>query len=169
MDFFKGQALDECWHNLPHDDQRQIAIQIAAMITQIQSIVIPQPGLLGGGPCHGRFFTDYSAGPFKDTAEIEGWFNHTLDICKRVNEAPQDTPLFQFTTFVITHQDISPRNLIVGQNGDVWLIDWAHSGAYILLPSRVPHYRPSNFSLTLMKWSFLLFHGTPRKNCSLSL
>ncbi|KAJ5586881.1 Aminoglycoside phosphotransferase [Penicillium hispanicum] len=130
MDFIAGQPLDECWSNLPHDDQRQIATQIADMITQMQSIVMSQPGPLGGGPCRGRFFTDYSAGPFRDATELEGWFNHKLDICKRVNQAPKDIPPFQFTTFVLTHQDISPRNLILGQNGEVWLIDWAHSGAY---------------------------------------
>ncbi|OQD70488.1 hypothetical protein PENDEC_c023G02483 [Penicillium decumbens] len=109
MDFIQGQPLDECWSNLLNDDQRQIATQIADMIAQMQSIVISQPGPLGGGPCRGGFFTDYSAGPFKDTAELEGWSNQKLDMCKRVNQAPKDTPPFQFTTFVLTHQDISPR------------------------------------------------------------
>lgn len=130
MDFIECQPLDKCWNNLPYDNQRQIATQIADMIAQMQSLSISQPGPLGGGPFRGRFFTDYSAGPFKDTAELQDWFDHKLDICKHYNQAPKDIPLFQFTTFVLTHQDISPRNLILGQNGEVWLIDWAHAGAY---------------------------------------
>ncbi|KZN87470.1 hypothetical protein EN45_060310 [Penicillium chrysogenum] len=100
------------------------------MIKEMQSVVISQPGPPGGGPFRGRFFTDYSAGPFKDSAEFQGWFNHKLDICKHVKQCPKDIPPFQFTTFVLTHQDISPRNLILDQNGEVWLVDWAFAGAY---------------------------------------
>jgi thiamine kinase-like enzyme len=32
--------------------------------------------------------------------------------------------------FVLTHEDISLRNLILDQHEQVWLIDWAYSGAY---------------------------------------
>lgn len=130
MDFIAGQPLDECWNGLPYDNQRQIAIQVADMIKEMQSVAILQPGPLGGGPFRGRFFTDYSAGPFKDSAEVQDWFNHKLDICKRVNQCPKDIPPFQFSKFVITHHDISPRNLILDQDGKVWLIDWADAGAY---------------------------------------
>ncbi|CAI7585941.1 unnamed protein product [Penicillium palitans] len=130
MDFIAGQPLDKCWTNLPYDNQRQIAMQIADMIKEMQSVVISQPGPLGGGPFRGRFFTDYSAGPFKDSAEVQDWFNHKLDICKQMNQCPKDIPPFQFGTFVLTHQDISPRNLILDHNGEVWLIDWANAGAY---------------------------------------
>ncbi|KAJ5704566.1 Aminoglycoside phosphotransferase [Penicillium majusculum] len=87
----------------------------------MQSVAILQPGPLGGGPFRGRFFTDYSAGPFKNSAEVQDWFNHKLDIY---------IPPFQFSKFVITHHDISPRNLILDRDGKVWLIDWADAGAY---------------------------------------
>lgn len=130
MDFIAGQPLDKCWTNLPYDNQRQIAMQIADMIKEMQAVVISQPGPLGGGPFRGRFFTDYSAGPFKDSAKVQNWFNHKLEICKQVNQCPKDISPFQFSTFVLTHQDISPRNLILDHNGEVWLIDWANAGAY---------------------------------------
>ncbi|OQE08521.1 hypothetical protein PENVUL_c009G01285 [Penicillium vulpinum] len=130
MDFIAGKPLDNYWPDLPYDNQKQIAMQIADMIKDMQSVVISQPGPLGGGKFRGRFFTDYSAGPFKDSAELQGWFNHKLDICKHVNQCPKDIPPFRFTTFVLTHHDISPRNLILDPNGKVWLIDWANAGAY---------------------------------------
>ncbi|KUM58984.1 hypothetical protein ACN42_g8153 [Penicillium freii] len=78
-------------------------MQIADMIKEMQSVVISQPGPLDGGPFRGRFFTDYSAGPFKDSAEVQDWFNHKLDT----------------SPFVLTHQDISPRNLILDHNEEV--------------------------------------------------
>lgn len=130
MDFIPGQPLDECWNDRSRDTQGKIAAQVAEIIQEMQSIELLQSGPAGGGPYRGLFFTDYSAGPFMDAAEMEAWFNHKLDICKSVNKAPKDIPPFQFTKFVIIHHDISPRNLILDQHGQVWLIDWAYSGAY---------------------------------------
>lgn len=130
MDFIPGQPLDEIWNNLPGDTQGKIAGQVAEMIQAMQSIELSQPGPIGRGPWQGRFFTDYSAGPFTGTAEMEAWFNHKLDICKRVQQAPKDISPFHFTKFVPTHHDISPRNLVLDQYDQVWLIGWAYSGAY---------------------------------------
>lgn len=54
---------------------------------------------------------------------MEAWFNHKLDICKSVYKAPKDTLPFYFNKFILTHYDISPRNLILDQYERVWLID----------------------------------------------
>ena len=72
MDCIAGQFLDKCWTDLPYNNQRQIAIQVADMIKEMQSIEISQPGSFVGGKFHGRFFTDCSVGPFKDCAELQG-------------------------------------------------------------------------------------------------
>ena len=39
-------------------------------------------------------------------------------------------PPFYFTEYVLTHQDISPRSLILGEDGLVWLVDWV-AGSYL--------------------------------------
>lgn len=78
----------------------------------------------------GVSFSQVSADPFKTDSEIENQFNHKLDIYKHYNKASQDTRDFRFTTFVLTHQDITSRNLILDRHGQVWLIDWAYAGAY---------------------------------------
>lgn len=98
--------------------------------TRCDPSCFPEPGPIGGGPCRCRFFTDYSAGPFNGPSEIEDWFNHKLTICKRCHQAPEDIPPFKLTSFVLVHQDISPRNLILDKSGRVWVIDWADAGAY---------------------------------------
>lgn len=64
-------------------------MQVADMIKEMQSVTILQPSPLSGGLFSGRFFIDYSVGPFKDSAEVQDWFNHKLDICKRVNQYPK--------------------------------------------------------------------------------
>ncbi|KAJ5947938.1 Aminoglycoside phosphotransferase [Penicillium verhagenii] len=71
MDYVPGQPLDECWNCLSSDAQGRIASQVAGMIQEMQSFELQNPGPIGGGPSRGRFFTDYSAGPFADTVEME--------------------------------------------------------------------------------------------------
>ncbi|KMU91476.1 hypothetical protein CIHG_09229 [Coccidioides immitis H538.4] len=130
MDYIEGRNLGDCWMQLAAEDKADVISQSAAIISQLQSTVLPTPGPIGGGPCRGKLFTDYGAGPFNSGSEMEAWFNHKLEICKRYNQTPQDIPPFKFRKFVLVHQDISPRNMILDAAGQVWLIDWAHAGAY---------------------------------------
>ena len=130
MDYIDSSPLDECWTSLSLEVQSRIAHQVAESIHCLQSVWLSQAGPIGSGCCTGRFFTDYSAGPFASGQEMESWFNHKLNICKQCCQAPQDIPPFCFTSFVLTHQDISPRNLILDGSGNVWVIDWADAGAY---------------------------------------
>lgn len=130
MDYIDGDNLGDCWKHMSRDRKKEMAAQTAKMIEQMQAVTLKNPGPLGGGPCRGRFFTDYSAGPFVDGAEMEAWFNHKLTICKLFKQAPSDIPPFQFSKFVLVHQDISPRNLILDKSRRLWLIDWADAGAY---------------------------------------
>jgi thiamine kinase-like enzyme len=99
-----------------------------------------------------------------DSAEMEAWFNHKLDICKSVRQAPKDIPQFHFTKFVLTHHDISPRNLILDQHGHVWLIDWAYSGAYPpVFESAALSIQHLFFSLISMKLCYPVFNVTLRR------
>lgn len=130
MDYIKGQNLGDCWKHLTKHQKDNVICQTAEIIGQLQSIPIPAAGPLGGGPCRGKFFTDYGAGPFNSGSEMEAWFNHKLEICKHYNHAPQDIPQFDFQKFVLVHQDISPQNMLLDAAGKVCLIDWADTGAY---------------------------------------
>jgi len=130
MDYVEGVCLANCWNELGSWKRQSVISQVAGMIQQLQSVRLNNPGPIGGGPSQGKWFTDYSAGPFATRQEIENWFNHKLAICKGTRNARQDIPPFNFPTFVFTHQDISPRNLILDTSDQVWLIDWAFAGAY---------------------------------------
>ncbi|EFW20262.1 conserved hypothetical protein [Coccidioides posadasii str. Silveira] len=130
MDYIEGRNLGDCWMQLAAEDKADVISQSAAIISQLQSTVLPTPGPIGGGPCRGKLFTDYGAGPLNSGSEMEAWLNHKLEICKHYNQTPQDIPPFKFRKFVLVHQDISPRNMILDAAGQVWLIDWAHAGAY---------------------------------------
>ncbi|KAJ5866764.1 Aminoglycoside phosphotransferase, partial [Penicillium rubens] len=113
MDFVKGTTLEECWDDLSQTEHLDVVSQLSSMITAQHSIPPlreqqQQPGPLG---CK----TPGS------TADL----NHST-----LKQAPKDAPLFHFDRLVLRHLDIAPRNLILGPDGRVWLIDWADSGAF---------------------------------------
>ncbi len=130
MDYVDGLCLADCWNNLDNKDRENVTSQVASAIGQMQSVQLESPGPISGGRCQGKWFTDYSAGPFANAVEFQNWFNHKLQICKATGNAKQAIAPFKFEKFVLTHQDISPRNLIVNNGGKIWLIDWAFAGAY---------------------------------------
>ncbi|KAI9673367.1 MAG: hypothetical protein M1829_004134 [Trizodia sp. TS-e1964] len=131
MDFVQGPTVAECWKNVDEACRLSIISQVADMIQQMQSVIIAIPGPIGGG-CRfrGIWFSDYGAGPFNTLQELTDWFNHKLEICNRYHQSMEGTPEFAFQKLLLTHQDITPRNLILDREGQVWLVDWAYSGGY---------------------------------------
>lgn len=93
MDYVDGQPLEECWERLC-TEKLDIAQQVADIVSKLQSVQLPNPGPIGGGFCRGRFFTDYSAGPFENTSVMQDWFNHKLVISKAWNKRPATSPSF---------------------------------------------------------------------------
>ena len=81
IDYIDGEQLGDCWKQLSPEKQEDVVKQTVDIIAQLQDVVLEGAGPIGGGPCRGRFFTDYSAGPFKSGEEMEAWFNHKLAIC----------------------------------------------------------------------------------------
>ncbi|KAJ5193813.1 Ribosomal protein L39e [Penicillium cf. griseofulvum] len=67
MAFIPGQPLDKCWTDLPSDNQKQIAMQIADMIKEMQLRWSIQ----------GR-------------AELQGRFNHKIDISSGISPTSPD-------------------------------------------------------------------------------
>lgn len=134
MDFVEGRSVEECWEHLSEMERVDIVSQVASMITTLQSIAVPQqlPGPVGCRTClaRGFWFTDMGAGPFGSKEELEAWFNHKLAVCKNFKQAPETVPPFHFDNLVLAHKDIAPRNLILGPDRKVWLIDWGDSGIY---------------------------------------
>jgi serine/threonine protein kinase len=130
MDYIEGTCLENCWNDLGISKKESVLAQTSDMIRQLQSVQIKEPGPIGGGLCEGKWFTHYGAGPFPNQQQFESWFNRRLCMAKQTGNAAAEIQSFKFSSFVLTHLDITPRNLIMDLSGQIWLIDWGHAGGY---------------------------------------
>jgi serine/threonine protein kinase len=130
MDYVEGSSLADLWDTMNPTQREEVVTQVAEMIRKMQSTTLDFAGPVGGGVSLGVFFTDWGAGPFDSRRSMEDWFNHKLDVCKAFKRVPEDAPPFTFPTMVFTHGDISPRNIILDDESNVWLVDWGYAGSY---------------------------------------
>ena len=80
-------------------------------------------------------------GPFPDYASLSAFYNCKLDIVKGItltdgcgniicSPRPDAEPFDDSRPLVFTHGNLSMRNVILGTDGRIWLVDWAMSGFY---------------------------------------
>jgi thiamine kinase-like enzyme len=77
--------------------------------------------------CHGPelLFHDRDQGPFQNTRQLLDYFSKRLrGSCARYEDVYDSQPL------VLTHNDLCMRNIIVGRDGKLWLVDWEWSVFY---------------------------------------
>lgn len=73
-----------------------------------------------------------SRGPFASYKELTAfmeqrycfYFRHKPEAKGRGERFDDSSPL------VLTHNDLNPRNIVVGDDGQLWVLDWAWSGFY---------------------------------------
>ena len=137
MDFVDERSVEQYWGDLSPGEHVDAVSQVASMIITLQSIPLfqkqqQQPGPAGCRNCvaHGYWFTGLGAGPFDSREHVETWLNRQLEITQKFHQALDTVPPSHFDRLVLTHLDISPRNLILGPDAKIWLIDWGDAGIY---------------------------------------
>ncbi|KAK0465688.1 hypothetical protein IW261DRAFT_1346994, partial [Armillaria novae-zelandiae] len=121
----------------------RVVVSIWHFVHQLRSISrrIPQlcrfPGPLGDTPqpCTGRFFTGPGAGPFRSYAHMAAWYRNRLLVMQifgplTAQAKKADSYFDDSRPLVFTHQDLHMRNLMLGKDGQLWMIDWADAGFY---------------------------------------
>ncbi len=146
-DFIQGKPLNQCWESLGIYMQFRIACTLRTYVLKMRRLTQATPGSPNGGHVHGFVFSNglYS-GPFASAATFQryihrvtyhGWLAEWNSYAEALKDGRPTGPRPEQPTFidsdnalVFTHADISPSNLILSDEGILWLIDWATCGFY---------------------------------------
>jgi aminoglycoside phosphotransferase (APT) family kinase protein len=131
MEYINGRTLGACWSQLGFFAQLRIAWTLRGYVSQLRRLQRSVPGRIDGSVCEGYLCTDDGSGPFSSYNDFTSWYNHKLKVAQRVRKVPLDTEQFDNSwPLVFTHGDISPRNIIMAEDGTLFLIDWGYSGFF---------------------------------------
>lgn len=144
MDHIDGPTLAQVWPTLSKWRKCLVALTLRRYVRQLRRLRAPPgapPGPLCelGGPriCESPVFGGVQShrGPFASYAELSAFFNERHRMTLDARSVPPDDParddLFDNSgPLVLTHQDLNLRNIVVGEGGRLWLIDWAWAGYY---------------------------------------
>ncbi|OAA40244.1 Protein kinase-like domain protein [Metarhizium rileyi] len=132
MDYIEGQSLDKLWPAMSVQQKKDIARQLRGLVEKMRSVT-PPANLIGA--CDGeeirdtRLYFTYHSPPCRD----EEAFNEFL-----LSGLYENTPPLVRAAFsrrlrtnhrvVLSHCDLTPRNILV-QDGQIQgLVDWEDSG-----------------------------------------
>jgi len=149
MDYVEGHDLEDVWPSLSIWSRFKVAWVLRGYIRQLRKVKLPHqviPGpinALGPTPlkCMGHYFPDISAGPFPSYAALTAWYDGRRRLTNLFEQSYieatggtyKESPQVYFDDslpLVLTHADINPRNVRLGSDGKVWLMDWDRAGMY---------------------------------------
>ena len=144
MDYIPGERLDHAWPTLSLWSKLWVAFTLRRYIRQLRQVNSSVPGPVADSPqfCDTYLFGEKRCGPFPDYASLSAFYNRKRDITisvsksrvdggNRIRRAPPDIePFDDSRPLVFNHGDLSMRNIILGRDGRIWLVDWGLSGFY---------------------------------------
>ncbi|KAI6046770.1 kinase-like domain-containing protein [Pisolithus marmoratus] len=143
MDYIKGQTLAQVWPTFSVWRKFSVAFTLRRYVRQLRRLkaspVTPPGPLSVQAPltCESPIFGQVQSrrGPFPSYSELSTFFNERCKMALDARGVPEDHPsrktLFDDSEqLVLTHQDLNLRNIIVGKDGRLWIVDWAWSGYY---------------------------------------
>ncbi|KAJ3984162.1 hypothetical protein F5890DRAFT_1518963 [Lentinula detonsa] len=142
-DYIKGPLLADVWCTYSIWKKVCVAFTLRCYVRQLRQLKASPttpPGPIGAdGPrqCESPIFGQIQSrrGPFSSYAELTSFFNERAKMGYDGKELPEDHPsrkqrFDDSEALVFTHQDINPRNIIAGEDGRLWMIDWGWAGYY---------------------------------------
>lgn len=165
MDRIEGTTLDLVWEELEWFMTVKLGLQLRRFVKILRSIISPTAGSLATGECRSFWLEDrYGLPANSGPAEIAHFFRFwaTFTSMRRAMQAskqPQlpDSPDFPvgapmtIEPFVLTHHDLTPRNLLVSPSGQLSLLDWDVAGFY---PISFEYASMYNFNIP-QKWGLM--------------
>lgn len=140
MECIEGTTLEEAWAKLGWFASIKLAVQLRHAINLLRSVTSSTAGSLATGECRSFWLEDYYGVPARSspdniTSFIKFWAGF-ISIRHAIKTAAQGLVYFKgYTpptarTFVFTHHDLAPRNILLDYSGQLWLVDWDYAGFY---------------------------------------
>jgi thiamine kinase-like enzyme len=123
-----GTILKTLWGSLSPSQKEQIALTLQGYIDQLRQVSgnyihrhVPGPMADTPTKCEGqsRLFGPWPIGPFQTSSALFDHFHR-----RKGQRLDDSQPL------VLTHNDLNMRNIMVGHDGKLWIIDWEFSGFF---------------------------------------
>ncbi|KAK0463688.1 kinase-like domain-containing protein [Desarmillaria tabescens] len=139
MDYIPGRTLSTVWHTMSIWKKISTAVTLRRYVRELRSIRHPRddiPGPLGEGreplPCISSvLFTAVERGPFPSQHDFIQFFNTAKEKAAWPGSvAPALPSRNEAGPLVFSHVDFVMRNLMVGDDGQLWLIDFGQAGFY---------------------------------------
>ncbi|KAI0684755.1 kinase-like domain-containing protein, partial [Cytidiella melzeri] len=127
MDLVRGGSLLRRWTTLTKAELSSVLSQLRNYLHELQQLKGATPGPVDGSRLEGPWFTFFGKDPFPTYDDLIAWLNRMLKHSKADHLVD---PFSVVHPLVFTHQDISPRNLILDDMGKLWVIDWDRAGRY---------------------------------------
>jgi hypothetical protein len=135
MEFIEGDRLDHVWDRFDDKQKEHVIEQLRSYFSQLRRIEESFIGSVDEMACEDQLFTDEigAYGPYKDEA---GFNQGIVTALKNIStggwvDTVSDMVLtMKCHKIVLTHGDMSPRNIIVQGSTVVAILDWEMSGYY---------------------------------------
>ena len=140
MDRIPGEPLDTLWPKLGWLASLQVAFKLRRFVCRLRSVTSASSGSHTTGTCRSYFLDDLFGLPshaslHQVNAFLNFWANF-VNFRQEIKKTQAEhsvcpKPIFSSNRpLVFTHHDLAPRNIILDNEGHLWLIDWDLAGFY---------------------------------------
>ncbi|KAK4201361.1 putative phosphotransferase [Triangularia verruculosa] len=143
-----GVSLDQIWHDMTDAEQSSIKKQLRTQFERMRTCKQPFIGRLGRQPTHDNFNSlgNSQMGPFSSEEDFDEWClarlrGNALSKWKWKKFVEKERRSSS-GNFVLTHGDLTPRNIMVKDGVITGIIDWERSGFF-------PEYAEYAFAMKL--------------------
>ncbi|KAI1769184.1 kinase-like domain-containing protein [Hypoxylon sp. FL1150] len=148
MEYVEGFSLFDAWHLFSDGQKDSVVAQLRGYFKELASITSPVASAIDGSPVKDEFFDFAPNKVCSDESEfneelLKAWYQNSIDwsetepqfpvLCNKLNETMRGNK------FVLTHNNIHPRNILVRGSQVVAIVDWAQAS---FLPEYWEYCRP---------------------------